>query len=152
MTLFKSIVLIAALSFSFAIQAQEAEVSNETKMDKKSYYQKRAQEDAKFEQEFSAKTEAEEEAFWKEQKAYEKDLKRRDRKAHKAYMKGKRDAYAEHYEHCNHHCHHSDYYYHHATVYYYRYDGHYSHRYPRRNTVTTRINVSTPRIGLGLGI
>lgn len=150
MKIFKTSVFIIVLSFSFVIQAQDSESSNETKIDKKSYYQKRALEDAKYEQQFSAETKAEEETFWKDQKNYESDLKRKDRKAYKAYMKGKKDAYAEHYEHCSHNCHHSDYYYHHATFYYYRYDGYYYERYPRRSTINTRVNVSTPNVRLGL--
>lgn len=148
---FKTTVFIIALSLSFVAQAQETDASTETKTDKKTYYQKRAAEDAKFEQEFKAETKTEEEQFWKDQKAYEKDLKKRDRKAYKAYMQGKKDAYAEHYEHCNHHCHHSDHYYHHATFYYYRYDnGYYYNRYPRRSSVNTRVSIGTPNVRLGI--
>ena len=148
MKLFKSFIFIIILGFSLASQAQESETRNETTIDKQSYYQKRAKEDALYEQQFSAETKADEEAFWKEQKNYEKDLKKKDRKAYRAYMKEKKNAYYNHYEHCNHHCHHSDYYYHHASFYYYRYD-----QYPRRNrTINTRVQVSTPRVRLGIGL
>ena len=150
MKLFKTSIFIIALGFSLVAQAQKSEVSNETKVDKKSYYQKRAIEDAKYEQQFSAETNAEEETFWKEQKNYENDLKEKDKKAYRAYMKGKRDAYANHYEHCDNHCHHSECYYQYASFYYYRYDGYYYERYPRRNTVSVRTRINTLSVSLGL--
>ena len=53
------------------------------------------------------KQKKEEKKFWKDQKEYEKDLKRRDREAYEAYMQGKTDAQEEHYSHCSDHCHHS---------------------------------------------
>lgn len=150
MKLFKTSIFIIALGFSLVAQAQESEVSNETKIAKKSYYQKRAIEDAKYEQQFSAETNVEEETFWKEQKSYENDLKEKDKKAYRAYMKGKRDAYANHYEHCDNHCHHSECYYQHASFYYYRYDGYYYERYPRRSSNSANVFVSTPSVRLGL--
>ncbi|GGK35517.1 hypothetical protein GCM10007962_32420 [Yeosuana aromativorans] len=154
MKLFKTLTLIIALSYSFLTQAQKSELSSEashkTTIDKKTYYQKRAMEDAKYEQQFSAKTKAEEETFWKEQKNYENNLKKKDRKAYKAYMKGKEDAYASHYEHCNNQCHHSDYYYHQTSFYYYGYDRYYYERYPQRNTISTSVQVRTPSVRLGL--
>jgi hypothetical protein len=146
----KTLVFIAALSLSFAIQAQESEISNNTTIDQKSYYKKRALEDAKYEQQFKAKNKTDEDVFWKDQKAYEENLKREDRKAYRAYMKGKKDAYAYHYEHCNNHCHHSDNYYHHASFYYYGYHGHYNKRYPRRSSVGTSVRISTPSVRVGL--
>lgn len=149
MNIFKTSVFILGLLFSFSGHTQEHEVATETKMDKKTYYQKRAEEDAKFEQQFTAETKAEEEQFWKEQKAYEKKLKKKDKQAYKAYMKGKRDAYAEHYEHCSHHCHHGDHYYNHASFYYYRYDRHYYHRPQYRSGINTRVSIGTPSIKLG---
>lgn len=112
MKIFKTTLVLIILGFSSMISAQNETASKETKEDKMSYYEKRALEDAKYEQQFQADNKAEEETFWEEQKSYEKELKRKDRKA---YMKGKRDAYAEHYD----HCHHSEHYYHHATFYYY---------------------------------
>jgi hypothetical protein len=143
----KTLALIATIGFSFLVSAQETKTENETKIDKESYYQKRALEDAKYEQQFNAESKTEEEAFWKDQKQYEKDLKKRDRKAYRAYMKEKKNAYASHYEHCDHHCHHSEYYYHHASFYYYRYDS-----YPRRRSINTNVNIRTPRVRLGIGI
>ncbi|MBP0904408.1 hypothetical protein ACFSKN_12415 [Mariniflexile gromovii] len=147
----KPIVFLIVLNISYLANAQDTEISNKTSIDKESYYQKRAEEDAKFEQQFSAKTKAEEESFWEDQKSYEENLKKNDKKAYKAYMKGKKDAYANHYEDCNHHCHHSDYYYHHASFYYYRYDGYHYERYPRnRSSMSTNVRVSTPSVRLGL--
>ena len=150
MKILKSIAFIAALSFSLAAQAQETEVSNDASIDQKSYYQKRALEDAKYEQQFKAETKADEEVFWKDQKNYEENLKREDRKAYRAYMKGKKDAYASHYDHCGNHCHHSDNYYHHASFYYYGYHGHYNERYPRRSSVGTSVRIRTPSVRVGL--
>ncbi|HMB99537.1 MAG TPA: hypothetical protein VKN14_00715 [Flavobacteriaceae bacterium] len=146
----KIVIFIIAISISFLAQAQDFETSNKTQIDKQSYYKQRAEEDAKFEQQFNAETETDEKAFWKEQKNYERNLKRKDKKAYKAYMKGKRDAYASHYNHCNNHCHHSDYYYHHASFYYYRYDGYYHKRYPRRSLIKTRVSIGSPRVGIGI--
>ncbi|WP_445733808.1 hypothetical protein [Mariniflexile sp.] len=151
MKLIKTLGFILAVGVSFLSNAQESENSNKKVIDKESYYQKRALEDAQYEQQFKAESKAEEETFWKDQKAYENNLKQEDRKAYKAYMQGKKDAYANHYEHCNNHCHHNDYYYHHASFYYYRYDGYYYERYPRnRNTISTNVRVSTPSVRLGL--
>lgn len=145
----KNILTLIILCFSYVMVAQETEVSEDTKPDKTTYYQNRAEEDAKFEQQFTAENKNEEKAFWKEQKRYEKDLKKRDRVAYNAYMKGKRDAYREHYAHCDHHCHHSHYYYSHASFYY---DGYYYRyeRYPRYNSVNARVRVATPSVGLSL--
>ncbi|WNH08014.1 hypothetical protein [Thalassobellus suaedae] len=148
----KKLMLVIIIGTSITLYSQETEVSNEKLVDKKSYYQKRATEDAKYEQQFNAETKADEEVFWKDQKAYEDNLKRKDRKAYRAYMKGKKDAYANHYDHCNNHCHHSDYYYHHASFYYYRYNGYYYESDPRRKTISTRARVSTPNIKVGLGL
>ena len=150
MKLIKTLGFILIIGTSFLTNAQESDISDQKIIDKESYYQKRALEDAQYEQQFEAETKAEEEAFWKEQKEYENKLKQEDRKAHKAYMQGKKDAYASHYDHCNHHCHHSDNYYHHASFYYYRYDGYYYDRSPRRNTISTRAQIRTPSVSLGL--
>ena len=147
----KNLTFILFLGFSIATTAQETDKAEEKVFDKESYYKTRALEDAKYEQQFKAETKAEEETFWDDQKAYEEDLKRKDKRAYKAYMRGKKDAYKSHYAHCDNHCHHSDHYYHHASFYYYRYDGYYYDRYPsRRNSINVRTRVSTPRVSLGL--
>jgi hypothetical protein len=132
--------LVITISFSYG-QGQE----KDTIVGKENYYNKRAKEDAKFEQEFTATSKAEDKKFWKEQKQYEKELKKRDQVAHKAYMKGKRDAYAEHSDHCNSYCNHGYYYQYHVNYYYhsnYRYERTYNRR-PNR----TRVQISTPSIG-----
>lgn len=149
MKLLKTSLFIIALSLSSIMQAQTTENENTSTLDKESYYHKRAQEDAKYEQQFSAKTKKEEKQFWKDQKAYEKNLKKKDKEAYKAYIQGKKDAYAEHYNECNHHCHHSDHYYSHASFYYYRYNDNYYYRSPSRSS-GVRVRVNTPSIRLGL--
>ncbi|WP_345005538.1 hypothetical protein [Snuella lapsa] len=152
----KYVTLLIPFIFSSMIYAQKEETSNEvketsaseSKADKDSYYKRRALEDAKYEQQFKADNEANELAFWEDQKAYEEELKARDRKAYRAYMRRKRKAYAEHYGHCDHHCHHSDRYYHHATFYYYGYNRYHYGSYPRSST--TRVSIGTPKVRLGL--
>jgi len=149
----QSLFLVFALSIFSTIQAQSTNVNAKTQVELKqsyTYYQQRAIEDARYEQEFKASSSKEERAFWKEQKAYEKNLKSKDRRAYKVYIEAKNDAYANHYHNCNGSCYHSDYYYQHAGYYYYEY------RQPRysntstRATINTNIGVSTPRVRLGL--
>lgn len=138
------------------VQAQEAKAEGEiirsNGSDKFSYYQKRGTEDAQYELRFEAKTKAEEKAFWKEQKAYEKELKERDRKAYRAYIASKKDVYSEHYYHCDRHCHHDDYFYTHARFYYYQYNQPtYYQRTPASGArINTQIGVRTPSVRLGL--
>lgn len=117
--------------------------------DRMSYYERRAGEDAAFEQSLQSDGEEGQEDFWKARKAYEKALKKRDKSAYRAYMQGKRDAYASHFEHCGHRCHHSRYYYYHAGNYYHGYRVSY-HRYPRRSGNTVKVRVATPRVRLFL--
>lgn len=123
-------------------------IAQETNDEKKlSYYEQRAREDAKFEQTLEM-AEDEEEDFWQEQKVYEKDLKKRDKQAYKAYMKGKRDAYAEHAKICNEHCHHSHDYHSHVTFYYYReYPSYRPYQYNTRVNAGVRVNTPSVRIG-----
>ncbi|TXE09892.1 hypothetical protein FUA26_10420 [Seonamhaeicola algicola] len=147
----KTVITALLFTMSFSIYAQNSEdTAKNASVDKMSYYEKRAKEDAKFEQKFKAENTDEEESFWEEQKAYEKELKKRDKKAYRAYIRGKRDAYAEHYEHCDSHCHHGHHYYNHASFYYYRYDGYY-YKHPNRGTsINTNVRLRTPRISVGL--
>jgi hypothetical protein len=142
----KALMLFFICAVYGTVNAQEQNQSDE-KDDKQSYYEKRAYEDAKFEQQFKPENENEETKFWNDQEQYEKDLKKRDRKAYRAYMRGKRDAYAEHYNHCDHSCYHSDHYYHHASFYYYDY--HYYESRPNRTTMRTNIRVGVPNVRIG---
>ena len=154
----KTLLIITAFSFNAYMNAQETPVSADkpeyAKQEKESYYQNRALEDAKYEQEFKAENKTKDQAFCDEQKEYEKELKRSDRKAYRAYMQGKKDAYAEHHEHCNSHCNHSDYYYYYygqARFYYYDYDNRpYYRTSSSRNTMSTGVRVNTPSVRLGL--
>lgn len=137
----------AFVVMSFGLTAQETEAGSEEKL---SYYEKRAREDAQFEQSQKLENEKEEEEFWEDQKEYEKKLKKRDRKAYKAYMKGKRDAYAEHEQHCDSHCHHSSRYHYHASFYYHGHDHYEYRRSPRRTSVRTNVGIGLPSIRVGL--
>ncbi|RKR13494.1 hypothetical protein CLV91_2214 [Maribacter vaceletii] len=131
------------MTISYTVKAQETETSKDKKI---SYYEQRAKEDAAYEQSTKITVEEEEE-FWEDQKAYEKNLKKRDRKAYRAYMRGKRDAYAEHAEYCDSHCHHSPHYHSHARFYY---SSHYRSE-PRRTTVVrTNVGVNVPSVRIGL--
>ena len=151
MKLVKNTLVVIAIGLSMATNAQDAEASRETELDKKSYYQNRALEDANYEQHFVGDTKAEEASFWKEQKEYEKNLKQKDKKAHRAYLRSKKRAYANHYNHCDSHCHHSDSYYQHASFYYYSHDrSHYDRSPNRRSTIKTDVRISTPSVRLGL--
>lgn len=115
---------------------------------KEDYYKERAKEDAKFEQEFNSKSKSEDKSFWKDQRAYEKELKKKDEIAHEAYMQGKKDAYAEHNNHCDAHCNHGAYYKVHVR-YYYHHNQSYERRSHRRSNAA-RITVKTPSIRLGM--
>jgi hypothetical protein len=135
---------LVIFAFTFSLNAQNNESTN---VDSKSYYEQRALEDAKYEQELVVGSIEEEQEFWEDQKQYEKDLKKRDKKAYRAYIKGKRDAYQEHYEYCSSHCHHGQHYYTHATYYYYGYN---RRHYYRSSNSGVRTRVSLPRVSIGL--
>jgi hypothetical protein len=73
--------------------AQQSRASDQAELETKnnmSYYQRRGLEDAQHEQELEVKSKTEEHTFWEEQKQYEKELKKNDRRAHRAYLQGKR--------------------------------------------------------------
>ncbi|WP_231129593.1 hypothetical protein [Flavobacterium sufflavum] len=150
----RTILAIFLLGTMAITYAQEASVESRASVgktpDKITYYQQRGAEDAKYELSFEAKTKAEEKAFWKEQKAYEKELKERDRKAYRAYIASKKEVYVEHYNHCDAHCHHDDYFYSHAGFYYYQYDQPNYQRTPSSTSINTQIGVRTPSVRLGL--
>jgi hypothetical protein len=133
------------LTFHFS-NAQEKK--KDSILGKENYYRVRAKEDARFEQEFNSKSKSDDKKFWKEQKQYEKELENRDEEAHKAYMRGKRDAYAEHSDHCNKHCNHGYYYQYHVN-YYYHSNPPRERRY-NRGATQTRIKIRTPSLGINI--
>ena len=146
MKIIKTVLFTIAITYFGTVNSQEKKT--EAKLETKTtYYQKRAKEDAKFEQEYTAETKKEEKKFWKDQKAYEKELKRKDNEAYEAYMQGKRDAYAEHHNHCNDHCNHGRYYHNHVTFYYYSEYRRAPRSKPRTRT-TIRVGVPSVRVGL----
>ncbi|MAY86522.1 hypothetical protein ACH3O9_06070 [Leeuwenhoekiella sp. A16] len=133
----------------FAIIPLCESYAQESGDDKKmAYYEQRAKQDAAFERSYKAESEAEEEAFWKEQHKYEENLKKEDEVAYKAYMRGKRDAYKEHKKHCDHHCHHSEHYYSEASFYYYSNNRSYYKPAPR-STIRTDVRINTPNVRIG---
>jgi hypothetical protein len=149
----KALLIITISSFLPNVNAQEAKASHDAQVETKhsvSYYQERGAEDAQYELKFEAKTKSEEQVFWNEQKEYEKELKRNNRRAYRAYLQGKRDGYAAHYDHCDSHCHHSTYWYQHADYYYYGYGQPRYENRSSRSSVDTQIGVSAPSVRLGL--
>ncbi|MDI5898227.1 hypothetical protein [Flavobacterium yafengii] len=150
----KFLLVLFFLGAITTVNAQEASVESETSIntnvDKITYYQQRGSEDANYELTFKAKTKTEEKAFWKEQKEYEKDLKKKNRKAYRAYIASKQDVYTMHHSHCDTRCHHSDSFYGHAGFYYYEYDQRNYQRAPRNTPVNTQIGVRAPSVRLGL--
>ena len=128
----------------------KSEMSLNTNQDRMSYYEQRGADDARFELEFKSKSKAEEKAFWKEQKQYEKNLKKQNRKAYRAYIASKQERYAEHYHHCDTHCHHDESFYQYAGYYYYGYDQRNYQTSPRTISVNTQIRVNTPSLRLGV--
>jgi hypothetical protein len=153
----KTIKTISAILFFGALanlNAQEAAVLQETKVNTKqeklSYYEQRGAEDANYEVQFKAGSKRGEESFWQEQKQYERNLKEDNRRAYRAYMQGKKDAYAEHHYRCDGHHYHSDSFYQHAEFYYYQYDRRIYERSPRRSSANTQIGVRAPSVRLGI--
>ncbi len=155
MNTFKTTLFFISLVFTSQSWSQETSVSAESKQEKRSYYEDRAIEDAQYEQKLSASSDKDDQAFWAEQKEYEQDLKKNNKRAYRVYMQRKKRAYAEHHNHCDSHCHHSDYYYQQASFYYYDYNNNYNNRpyyrsSPSRNTINTGVRVNTPSVRLGI--
>jgi len=154
MKIIKTVLVIVFFGTVATMNAQEASMKSETRInanqDKIAYYENRGAEDARFELEFKATSKADEKAFWKEQKEYEKNLKKQNRKAYRAYIASKQEAYAEHHHNCDDHCYHSDSFYQHAGYYYNGYDQHNYHTSPRSSSVNTQIQVNTPSVRLGV--
>ncbi len=154
-TQIKSILIAGLMALAtIQLQAQKSKIKQKTIAEsqiqgesKEAYYNRRAQEDAAFEQQYVARSEADAELFWENQEDYEKNLKKTDRKAYRAYMKGKRDAYRDHQEVCDAHCRHDHHYHDHVAVYYYN-----EYRPAPRPTstrISTGVRIGVPRIGIG---
>jgi len=150
----KSLLILLFLGTIATTRAQEGSLKSETNInvnpDKSTYYQQRGREDANYEFTFKAKTKAEEKAFWKEQKEYEKQLKKNNRKAYQSYIASKEDVYTTHHSYCDSHCHHNDAFYGHAGFYYYEYDQKNYQRRPSNTPVHTQIGVRVPSVRLGI--
>jgi hypothetical protein len=138
--------LISILLFISANMYAQEQASEEARI---SYYEQRAREDAAYEQSLNLEEE-EESDFWNDQERYEKELKKRDKKAYNAYMKGKHDAYAEHYEQCGNHCSHGPHYYSHTTLYYHGYPSQRYNRSPHRTQIRTGVRGISPGIRVGI--
>src|SRR5690554_4755715 len=99
----KTIVLLIALVFSFGATAQRSNAShknngvaqgndhvNHRKHGNMDDYHKLAFNDARYEQQYRARSAKEAKEFWKARKKYEKEMMKRDKKAYKAYLKAKK--------------------------------------------------------------
>lgn len=140
MRISKYLLITCIFTFLPITMLQAQETSQE---DPETYYERRAREDAAYE--LALKEDAEdEEEFWTSQQEYEQALKKTDKKAYKAYMKGKRDAYREHASHCNAHCHHGPRFEYRATYYYSNYPR------SRQSSPTMSVRVRTPKVRIGL--
>ncbi len=73
--------------------------------------------DAIYEQTMGSISHEDEVDFWKDQKSFELQLKRKDPVAHQNYLNGKHIAYGQHKKHCNESCGHSDLYLRQASFY-----------------------------------
>jgi len=99
------VVLLLIFGYSNSLLAQD---SNENpNLEKATFYEQRAKEDAAYEQSLVLNNEKDELDFWKDQKRYEQDLKKSDEAAYSSYMKAKKRAYHEHFQKCSGTCNHT---------------------------------------------
>jgi hypothetical protein len=150
----KTIFAIVFFAIVANVNAQQARVRSEIRINSNqqniAYYQQRGAEDARYELQFKANSKSDERAFWQEQKQFEKELKKDNKRAYRVYIQSKEEVYANHYHHCDNHCHHSDAFYQHAEFYYSEYDRRNYQRNPSTISVNTQIGVRTPRVRLGI--
>ncbi|WP_185782385.1 hypothetical protein [Croceivirga lutea] len=124
---------------TFSLNAQDVSIASSI------YFQNRAKEDAAYEQSVKFKDTSDEEDFWKDQKGYEKDLKKKNKEAYLVYMKSKKEAYAKHSKHCSDACEHNKNFYSHT----YSYQSYERTYYPRRLVMGAQLRVDTPKLSLG---
>ncbi len=90
----------------------------DTKKEVIAFYTAMAEKDALFEQSIRLDSAEDEADFWKDQKEFEQDLKQHNYTAYKSYLKGKKEAYHFHEQHCKTKENHGEYYYLQASFYY----------------------------------
>ncbi|NAS10692.1 hypothetical protein [Poritiphilus flavus] len=81
------------------------------------FFEERAREDARNEHLLKHTHPEDERDYWADQRNFEKDLKKLSYKTYQAYLKEKRNAYADQSMQCDSSCSHSDYYYRMAAFY-----------------------------------
>ncbi len=75
------------------------------------FFASQAQSDGLFEQQVTFTSEKDEWDFWKDQRAYERQLYKKDVSFYVAYILSKRNVYAAHQPICGDRCQHGDYFY-----------------------------------------
>ncbi|MBC2838503.1 hypothetical protein [Robiginitalea sp. SC105] len=81
------------------------------------FFVRQAKTDALYEQRMHVQGTAEELDFWKDQRAFERQLYAQNLPAYKTYIQAKRDYYASHQMLCSAECGHGDYYFLQASYY-----------------------------------
>lgn len=109
--LFMTLICLPVGLFSQQTQGKEHSLS---------FFRERARQDAEREQSLRHGY-MDEVDYWKDQKNFEKAIKKLSYKVYQMYLQEKRDAYLEHGECCDQHCDHSSYYYR-MAAFYSRYD------------------------------
>jgi hypothetical protein len=103
----------AVLCFPAAIFSQDASGNN----DELGFFEERARKDAKIEQSLQLSLTEDEIDYWKDQRNFEKGLKKLSYKGYQAYIKVKWIAYSEHEVLCNTECGHGEFYQAQASFY-----------------------------------
>jgi len=105
-------ILIFLLCVSFVVTAQEQGM--DAKLD---FYLQMAYRDAQYEQTLSALGVEDQADYWKDQRAFERELLHKTPDLHQAYINGKHIAYGQHQKRCGTQCGHSDMYLRQASYY-----------------------------------
>lgn len=108
-----TLILIFTACLGQWIMAQE----EETMVHSLRFYEKLAQRDADYESSFQMMREQDEQDYWIDQRNYERHLGKANFAAYLVYMRGKKEAYYQHLQHCGSTCVHSPEYYKRAQEY-----------------------------------
>ena len=101
------IALCCWLAALMVCQGQDAVAEVESQQ----FFAAQARADGLFEQQLIFNTVQDEEDYWADQRAYERELYKRDAKSYASYILSKRKVYAAHEPLCGDRCLHGDYYY-----------------------------------------
>ena len=107
-------ILFFALILGIPVTRAQASVSGVKTVD---FFIIQAWTDARYEQTVRLGSEREEIDFWTDQRAFERELYRREPGAYSAYVRAKGQAYARHQANCGTACGHGDFYFRQASFY-----------------------------------